>query len=158
MMRAYVHLPAESICADYNSRRIVIGLTLAARSAWYAATDHVRSKTHAMPVSMEPMALTGARQTLDGVEQIRALWPEHPLTLLAVVPTGVNLGTHASRATLEALRSDARLSGSLRAGIRQCIDLTYAIAAGQSIWEYAAGSRAASDYATLIEAIDIRTN
>jgi chromosome partitioning protein len=106
-----------------------------------------------VPVSMEPMALTGARQTLDGVEQIRALWPEHALSVLAVVPTGVNLGTHASRATLEALRTDARLSRALSEGIRQCIDLTYAIAAGQSIWEYAPASRAASDYTTLLETI-----
>ena len=31
--------------------------------------------------------------------------------------------------------------------------LTYAIAAGQSIWEYAPASRAASDYTTLLETI-----
>ncbi len=104
-----------------------------------------------IPVSMEPMALTGARQTLDGIEQIRSLWPEHPLTLAAVVPTGVNLGTHASRATLEALKNDARLSSALGAGIRQCIDLTYAMAASQSIWDYAPASRAAADYTALID-------
>ena len=107
-----------------------------------------------LPVSMEPMALTGARQTLDGVEQIRSLWPEHPLELLAVVPTGVNLTTHASRATLEALQHDPRMRNALLgSGIRQCIDLTYAVAAGQTIWEYAPASRAASDYASLLDLI-----
>lgn len=106
-----------------------------------------------VPVSMEPMALTGARQTLDGVAQIRSLWPDHPLSLRAVVPTGVNQGTHASRATLEALRHDARMGEALSAGIRQCIDLTYAMAAGQSIWDYAPASRAAADYTTLLDAI-----
>ena len=107
-----------------------------------------------LPVSMEPMALTGARQTLDGVEQIRSLWPEHSLDLLAVVPTGVNPATHASRATLEALQHDPRLHDALFAsGIRQCIDLTYAVAAGQSIWEYAPQSRAAADYTALLDRI-----
>ena len=105
-----------------------------------------------IPIGMEPMALTGARQTLDGVEQIRSLWPEHALALTAVVPTGVNVATHASRATLETLQRDPRLSEALfGGGIRQCIDLTYATAAGQSIWEYAPASRAAADYSALLE-------
>jgi chromosome partitioning protein len=104
-----------------------------------------------IPISMEPMALTGARQTLDGVAQIRALWPEHALELAAVVPTGVNPSTHASRATLDALSHDPRLAATLGPGIRQCIDLTYATAAGQSIWEYAPSSRAAADYSALID-------
>ena len=107
-----------------------------------------------LPVSMEPMALVGARQTLDGIEQIRTLWPEHALDLLAVVPTGVNTTTHASRATLEALQNDPRLRDALfGSGIRQCIDLTYAVAAGQTIWEYAPQSRAAADYAALLDRI-----
>ena len=38
-------------------------------------------------------------------------------------------------------------------GIRQCIDLTYAVAAGQSIWEYAPQSRAAADYTALLDRI-----
>jgi chromosome partitioning protein len=107
-----------------------------------------------MPIGMEPMALVGARQTLDGVEQIRALWPEHTLDLAAVVPTGVNTNTHATRATLEALEQDPRLRDALFAGgIRQCIDLTYAAASGQSIWEYAPHSRGAADYTALLERI-----
>jgi chromosome partitioning protein len=104
-----------------------------------------------LPVSMEPMALTGARQTLDGVEQIRSLWPDHPLELVAVVPTSVNSATYASKATLEALTNDARMREPLfPGGIRQCIDLTYAMAAGQTIWEYAPQSRAAADYTALL--------
>jgi chromosome partitioning protein len=107
-----------------------------------------------LPVGMEPMALVGARQTLDGVGQIQALWPDHPLRLHAVVPTGVNLQTHASRATLDALDHDARMQPHVfRPGIRQCLDLTYATAAGQTIWEYAPHSRAAADYSALLDAL-----
>jgi chromosome partitioning protein len=104
-----------------------------------------------IPIGMEPMALVGARQTLDGVAQIRKLWPSHPLRIRAVVPTAVNVNTHATRATLEALDADERLRGHLiRPGIRQCLDLTYAAAQGQTIWEYAPRSRAAEDYAMLV--------
>jgi chromosome partitioning protein len=107
-----------------------------------------------VPVAMEPMALIGARQTMDGVEQVRALWPDHPLRLLSVVPTGTSATTHATRATLDALAADPRLSPQLfRPGIRQCLDLTYATAAGQTIWEYAPRSRAADDYAELVASI-----
>src|SRR5262249_3907972 len=99
-------------------------------------------------------ALVGARQTLDGIEQIRALWPEHTLELVAVVPTAVNMNTHATRATLEAIEQDPRLRDALFAnGIRQCIDLTYASASGQSIWDYAPHSRGAADYTALLERI-----
>ena len=39
-------------------------------------------------------------------------------------------------------------------GIRQCIDLTYAAAAHQTIWEYAPSSRAAEDYGALLDQLD----
>jgi hypothetical protein len=41
-----------------------------------------------------------------------------------------------------------------RRGVRQCIDLTYATAARQTIWEYAPRSRAAEDYLALIDFLD----
>ena len=105
-----------------------------------------------LPIGMEPMAIVGARQTLDGVEQIGELWPDRPLRLRAVVPTGVNASTHATRSTLETLDRDRRLSPCLFArGIRQCLDLTYATAQGQTIWEYAPRSRAAEDYTALVD-------
>jgi chromosome partitioning protein len=108
-----------------------------------------------MPVGMDTMALAGARQTLDGVNEIRSLWPERNLKLAAVVPTAVNLNTHASKAALRALADDAEMGAALfTRGIRQCIDLTYAAAAHQTIWEYAPASRAAEDYSALIDHLD----
>ena len=52
-----------------------------------------------IPVAMDLMAIIGARQTLGGVAQVRELWPERRLDLLAVLPTFVHSGTHATRAT-----------------------------------------------------------
>ena len=107
-----------------------------------------------IPIGMEPMAIVGARQTLDGIEQIRQLWPDRTLAVRMIVPTAVNTNTHATRSTLETLGNDPRMSDCVfRPGIRQCLDLTYATAAGLTIWEYAPKSRAADDYNALIDAL-----
>ena len=108
-----------------------------------------------VPVGMDSLAIAGARQTLDGVAEIRTLWPERPLALAAVVPMAVNPQTHAARASLAALEADGEIGSRLfRSGIRQCIDLTYASAAHQTIWEYAPKGRAADDYRALMEFLD----
>jgi len=39
-----------------------------------------------VPVGMDLMAIIGARQTLNGVEEVRDLWPDRRLDLLAVLP------------------------------------------------------------------------
>ncbi len=120
-------------------------MSLLTYNALLAATELV------VPVGMDSLALTGARQTLDGVREIRELWPDRSLTLAAVVPTAVNVQTYASRAAVDALEQDPDMGPRLfRPGIRQCIDLTYAAAAHQTIWEYAPGSRGADDYSRLI--------
>ena len=104
-----------------------------------------------VPVGMDTLAIAGARQTLDGVREIRALWPDRRLELAAVLPIAVNLQTYASRAALEAIQQDPEMGPRLfQPGIRQCIDLTYAAAAHETIWEYAPKSRAAEDYDALI--------
>jgi chromosome partitioning protein len=108
-----------------------------------------------VPVGMDSLAIAGARQTLDGVAEIRALWPDRRLALAAVVPVAVNPQTHAARAAMAALEADGEIGARLfRPGIRQCIDLTYAAAARQTIWEYAPKSRAADDYGALMQFLD----
>jgi chromosome partitioning protein len=108
-----------------------------------------------IPVGMDLMAVIGARQTFSGVMQVRDLWPERRLELLAVLPTFVHSGNHATRATMEALEQDAAIGKYVfRPGIRQCIDLNYATASHQTIWEYAPRSRAADDYTRLIGYIE----
>jgi chromosome partitioning protein len=104
-----------------------------------------------IPVSMDGLAILGARQTLAGVHQIRDLWPDRRLDLLAVLPTAVNVTTNATRAAFEALADDVEMRDRLyHRGIRQCIDVTYALAQRQTIWEYAPRSRAAADYDALV--------
>ena len=91
---------------------------------------------------------------MGGVYQVRELWPDRRLDLLGVLPVFVHSGNHATRATLEALDADPMLGASvLHPGIRQCIDLNYAAASHQSIWEYAPRSRAAEDYTKLLDHI-----
>lgn len=108
-----------------------------------------------VPVGMDSLAVVGARQTLDGVAEIRTLWPDRRLELAAVVPTAVNTRTHATRAALAALDADIETRPRLfRAGIRQCVDLTYAAATRQTIWEYAPKSHAAEDYVALLDFVD----
>jgi chromosome partitioning protein len=108
-----------------------------------------------VPVGMDTLALTGMRQTLEGVREIRELWPGRALGLAAVVPTAVNPQTYATRAALAALEDDADAAPRLfRPGIRQCIELTYAAAAHQTIWEYAPKSRAAEDYSALVTFVE----
>jgi chromosome partitioning protein len=107
-----------------------------------------------VPVSMDLMAIIGARQTLTGITQVRELWPERRLEVRAVLPTFLNANTYATRATLETLEQDPMMGPHVvRPGIRQCIDLNYATAQHQTIWEYAPKSRAAEDYNKLIDLI-----
>ncbi|HEY1913532.1 MAG TPA: AAA family ATPase [Vicinamibacterales bacterium] len=99
-----------------------------------------------IPVAMDGMAIVGARQTLAGVHEIRDLWPDRPLDLLAVLPIAVN-ATNATRAAFDAIEADPEMRERLyRRGIRQCIDVTYALTQHQTIWDYAPRSRAAEDF------------
>jgi chromosome partitioning protein len=110
-----------------------------------------------IPVGMDAMAVLGARQTLRAADQLQQLWPDHRLTLLAVLPIAVNQSTHASQATLQALIADPSLAPHVfRTGIRQCIDLTYAAAQQQTIWEYAPRSKGAEDYLAFVQFVQAR--
>jgi len=105
-----------------------------------------------IPVGMDGMAIVGARQTLAGIREIRELWPDRRLDLLAVLPTAVNTTTNATRAAFDAMDSDPEMRDHLyRRGIRQCIDVTYALTQRQTIWEYAPRSRAAEDFDAFVE-------
>ncbi len=110
-----------------------------------------------IPVAMDLMAIIGARQTLNGINEVKELWPERVLDLVAVLPTFTNSNTIATRAAFEALENDPQMGAFLfRPGIRQCIDLNYATAKSQTIWEYAPRSRAAEDYTRFVDFVSSR--
>ena len=89
--------------------------------------------------------------------EVQQLWSDRDLRVLAVLPTSVNPMTIATRAALESLERDHLLSEALyRPGIRQCIDLTYAAANRQTIWESAPRSRAAEDYTAFLDFVERR--
>ena len=107
-----------------------------------------------IPVGMDQMAIIGARQTMSGIREVNQLWPERSLDVLAVLPTFVNLSTVATRATLAALAQDTVLGPRVFGrGIRQCLDLTYASARCQTIWEYAPRSHAAEDFDLFVDSV-----
>jgi chromosome partitioning protein len=108
-----------------------------------------------VPVGMDLMAIIGARQTLNGVTEVRDLWPNRRLDLLAVLPTFTSSTNNATKAALEAMGQDPQLGPYLFSpGIRQCIDLNYATSQRQTIWEYAPRSRGAEDYTRFLDFID----
>jgi cellulose biosynthesis protein BcsQ len=103
---------------------------------------------------MDPMAIIGARQTMNGIREVNQLWPERRLDVLAVLPTFVNVVTVATRAALAALGQDPVLGPRVFGhGIRQCLDLTYAAARHQTIWEYAPRSHAAEDFDLFVDGV-----
>jgi chromosome partitioning protein len=108
-----------------------------------------------VPVGMDLLAIIGARQTLNGVAEVKDLWPDRRLDLLAVLPTFTSGTNNATKAALEALEKDTQMGPYLFApGVRQCIDLNYATAQRQTIWEYAPRSRAAEDYTRFLDFVD----
>jgi chromosome partitioning protein len=107
-----------------------------------------------VPVGMDLMAIIGARQTLNGVAEVRDLWPDRRLELLAVLPTFTSSSNNATKAALDALKQDPQMGARIfLPGIRQCIDLNYATSQRQTIWEYAPRSRAAEDYTRFLDFI-----
>src|SRR5437764_5805872 len=108
-----------------------------------------------VPVGMDLMAIIGARQTLNGVAEVRDLWPDRRLELLAVLPTFTSSTNNATKSAMEALEQDSQMGPYVFSpGIRQCIDLNYATSQRQTIWEYAPRSRAAEDYTRFVDFID----
>lgn len=115
-------------------------------NALLAATEVV------LPVTMDPLAVVGARETLRGIREIRRLWPDRPLPLAAVLPVNVQSSRVATRAAMAALAEDPEIAAALVApGIRQCADLVHAMAARQPVWEFAPRSRAAGEYDRFVD-------
>jgi chromosome partitioning protein len=102
-------------------------------------------------VSMDQMAIIGAVQSLAGLKRVLSAF-ESPEKTIAVLPTMVNAATNGSKETMTALQEDPDLAGFLLPmTIRQDVKLSYAAASKRSIWEYDVRSRAAEDYARVVD-------
>ena len=102
-------------------------------------------------VSMDQMAIIGAVQSLAGLKRVLSAF-ESPEKKILVLPTMVNAATNGSKETLAALQEDPDLAHFLMPiAIRQDVKLSYAAASKRSIWEYDAKTRAAEDYARLVD-------
>lgn len=111
-----------------------------------AAVDRV-----IVPVQSEYLALHGVRQLLDTIDQVRSIY--NP----ALVVGGVLICLHDNRRRLARAVSDTIRAyfGDLVFGtvIRTNVSLAEAPANGQTIFEYAAKSSGAEDYAELVQEI-----
>jgi chromosome partitioning protein len=104
-----------------------------------------------LTVSMDQMAIIGAVQSLAGLKRVLSAF-ESPEKKILVLPTMVNAATNGSKETMTALQEDPDLAGFLLPiVIRQDVKLSYAAASKRSIWEYDARSRAAEDYARVVD-------
>ena len=104
-----------------------------------------------LTVSMDQMAIIGAVQSLAGLKRVLSAF-ESPEKKILVLPTMVNASTNGSKETLAALQEDPDLARFLMPiVIRQDVKLSYAAASKRSIWEYDAKSRAAEDYARMVD-------
>lgn len=102
-------------------------------------------------VSMDQMALIGAVQSLAGLKRILSVF-ESPEKEIAVLATMFNAATNGSKETLTALQEDPDLGPYvLPMVVRQDVKLSYAAASKKSIWEYDSRTRAAEDYARLVD-------
>jgi cellulose biosynthesis protein BcsQ len=100
---------------------------------------------------MDQMAIIGAVQSLAGLKRVLSAF-ESPEKKILVLPTMVNASTNGSKETLAALQEDPDLARFLMPiVIRQDVKLSYAAASKRSIWEYDAKSRAAEDYARMVD-------
>ena len=112
-----------------------------------------------IPVTMDPLAVLGARETLRGIREIRRLWPDHALPLSAILPVNVQSARVATRAAMVAIEEDPEMAAALvRPGIRQCADLVYAMASRCVIWDLAPRSRAAQEYERFVDGFAETTN
>jgi chromosome partitioning protein len=108
-----------------------------------------------LTVSMDPMAIIGAAQSLAALERLQTAF-DAPEKKLWVLPTMHNDSTNEARDTMVTLRRDRDLAAHLLpVAIRQDVKLSYAAAGKRSVWEYDATSPAAEDYSALVEWVKV---
>ncbi len=103
-----------------------------------------------VPVACDYLSLVGVRQVIKTVKNVNALL-HHPVQIWGVLPTFFDARAKIAREAVSTLK--AHFGDRCLAPIRAAIKVKEAPAQGQTIFEYAAGTPAAEDYAAIVDLI-----
>ncbi len=103
-----------------------------------------------VPVACDYLSLVGVRQVIKTVKNVNSLL-HHPVQIWGVLPTFYDSRAKICREAITTLKS--HFGDRCLPPIRAAIKVKEAPAQGQSIFEYAADSNAAEDYASVVETI-----
>jgi chromosome partitioning protein len=101
-----------------------------------------------VPVACDYLSLVGVRQVIKTVKNVNALL-HHPVKIWGVLPTFYDSRAKICREAVGTLKS--HFGERCLTPVRAAIKLKEAPAQGQTIFEYAAGTHAAEDYATVVD-------
>jgi chromosome partitioning protein len=103
-----------------------------------------------VPVACDYLSLVGVRQVIKTVKNVNALL-HHPVQIWGVLPTFYDARAKICREAVTTLKQ--HFGERCLSPIRAAIKVKEAPAQGQTIFEYAEGSNAAEDYATVVQQI-----
>ena len=103
-----------------------------------------------VPVACDYLSLVGVRQVIKTVKNVNALL-HHPVQIWGVLPTFFDGRAKICREAVSTL--EGHFGERCLPPIRAAIKVKEAPAQGQTIFEYAAGTNAADDYAVVVERI-----
>jgi chromosome partitioning protein len=104
-----------------------------------------------VPVACDYLSLVGVRQVIKTVKNVNALL-HHPVQIWGVLPTFFDARAKICHEAVAALRG--HFGDRCLPPIRAAIKIKEAPSQGQTIFEYAAGTNAAEDYARIVDAIE----
>ena len=103
-----------------------------------------------VPVACDYLSLVGVRQVIKTVKNVNALL-HHPVQIWGVLPTFFDSRAKICREAVGTLKQ--HFGDRCLAPVRAAIKVKEAPAQGQTIFEYAAGTTAAEDYAAVVDTI-----
>ncbi|MFO0662078.1 MAG: ParA family protein [Polyangiaceae bacterium] len=103
-----------------------------------------------VPVACDYLSLVGMRQVIKTVKSVNQLL-HHPVRIWGVLPTFYDARANICREAVDTLKQ--HFGARCLRPVRQAIKVKEAPTQGQTIFEYAAGSAPAEDYAFVVDAV-----
>jgi chromosome partitioning protein len=103
-----------------------------------------------VPVACDYLSLVGVRQVIKTVKNVNSIL-HHPVQIWGVLPTFYDARAKICREAVSTLKS--HFGDRCLSPVRAAIKVKEAPAQGQTIFEYAAGTTAADDYAAVVDRI-----